>query len=745
MFRPGDTALVLGSGRRVTVRSLLPGPTTVTLFGRTVPVAHPVDTDIGVLNESDLRPAHPSCFPWTDERTTWERHPRDPDEDVGRVGYLSPLREPLEALVEGLQEAKKYDFNGHWKDGEKVMPASRRRDLQDYVFGHGYFNAARVMAADAQDLLDAVGRGEPLGRWVNLGRGLVTTSAECSYCAAEDIEVETDGQVLRIVGACACPEGLAPNEWELNVPSGKLVVANDLRALFPMMGDRNINHLLERRATSQDYAATGMSHGYVGNSCPGVYRVGKSRTSFKVAGGSRGKEVAGICTDLWWYSMCDLDEFKRRVARFSDRIAEAGVDPVEVALEHWRCQVVDVEPGVYRFRHDDEVDDMSRKVVVYTTIDRVRDPDPVVDFLAVYDAYEITAGQYAQRCVEEYPSLYGAEVDYWKKVYVPWAEMSAEQREHAWQRVADHIFCTNGNGVEWHEKGFPRERLPRAFEDSPVPERMFRRQLHWYPMSEGYAGILDAAGVTGQGGKRSRGDCQALAPSFAKLAFQVLESMVSFGVAPHDGSAGREVAQARKVMGLALRAYRALGERYPEHADPEYLAWVRDGDRADRWVASFDLGPKKMKRHVENLAAQAVLPEDTEYVEVDFRKMERGYFSNGRTWANKETATRFALRDHQPGSLLNGDDNGWFGNAGNAVPLYVVARVAKLGQQAHTGERIVEVAFDYGTGWMRDAGKRKAFNEVEHKAAVRVLTKEEYEALLPAATAFFQEAEAAQG
>ncbi|MFX8653186.1 hypothetical protein ABTM19_20885, partial [Acinetobacter baumannii] len=83
--------------------------------------------------------------------------------------------------------------------------------------------------------------------------------------------------------------------------------------------------------TTQDYAKIGMAHCCVGNSCPAMYECRDGRRaadSHFVIGttSSRGKaprfhsddrvhRVAGICTDLWLYSICDADEFVKRAGK----------------------------------------------------------------------------------------------------------------------------------------------------------------------------------------------------------------------------------------------------------------------------------------------------------------------------------------------------------------------------------------------------------------------------------------------
>jgi len=75
------------------------------------------------------------------------------------------------------------------------------------------------------------------------------------------------------------------------------------------------------------------------------------------------RSVAHICTDLWWYSLCDLDDLLS---------IGGGKVPEDVT-------VVSVEPGVYRVRHRYHLLDREdcRAALVFARIDRIRKPDPV--------------------------------------------------------------------------------------------------------------------------------------------------------------------------------------------------------------------------------------------------------------------------------------------------------------------------------------------------------------------------------
>ena len=244
----------------------------------------------------------------------------------------------------------------------------------------------------------------------------------------------------------------------------------------------------------------------------------------------------------------------------------------------------------------------------------------------------------------------------------------------------------------------------------------------------------------------------ALTPSFARLAFEVLESVISFGMHVRYGERCREVTYTRTRMLLAVRRYRELVKANPGVADPDYVAWVTEPGRAEKWVEAFDLGPKIMQSHIDYQAKQVWLPEGTYAVEFDARKLPEnvtGFAWHPRNpglagcWARKQDAQRWAPPIHQPNGALTDDDCGWFSNAGKSIPLYCVARVTRQGTVSHVGDRLVEVTFDYGTKEMRDPAVRWGLREFQEKVALRPLTEAEYREVLSEAESFYEEAEAA--
>lgn len=730
MFKPGDKALIVETKKITTVIN-------VPKDG-----GANVETSDGVFDESDLLQGHPTVLATAkaeeyvaktkgraiikrllDAKNNEEKNISEVVEEIEPELSAFQLGQKISELLEKAEP--EVDLRGHWKNNEGM-----KKHISRELHFIGLMSKATV--SELKELHDALLAGKTLDKWVPISR-LLGFHDGCSYCGNRSAHLETNGKTIRLSGdECPLPNGFEPNEWELNVPSGKIVVSNDLRNWFPLPeGDGDIpsiNTIRGCRMMTQAYAATGMSHGFVGNTCPGVYKVGEN--SFKIANepsedywdeekkqwlpreefsAFEGECIASICTDLWWYSICDYDEFERRKAKFGGELDS-----------NWDA-IIDVKPGVYRFRHDDEADRDSGDEVVYATFEWIRVPDPLRDFLQEMEQMDVNPHAFVQSQAKRWPTLYGAGTSLDDEIGLSWADMSEEQRINAWQRVADHIFFTIGGGTDWHEKGFPSAKVDPSIPDIEPPE--FRRQYHWYPFSDGYGGIF--------GGVK-------LSPSFAKLAFRCLESVISFGMHVHDDSKGRDVHWVRQRMQKAVDKYREMVKQYPGIADPAYVWWLSQPGRAEAWVERFDLGPKKTDKHVQNIREQRWVPEDAYAIEFDARKLEDGYFTRG-VWAKKEDATGFAIQQWSDNEQKDPEDNCfWSVHAGEtAIPLYSVARVIKVGLVSHMGKTLVELEFDYGNKWMKSKKKRKAVEEQAWKDAIRVLTKEEYEKLLPKAKKYF--------
>jgi hypothetical protein len=105
--------------------------------------------------------------------------------------------------------------------------------------------------------------------------------------------------------------------------SGKIIIENDLREDFLNDGeedDFDINSTRGKIECTQFYADKGLLHGFVGNSCPGVYYSKEEGVILigaeyddkdkPILPNDTYKRITSICTDLWWYSICDVNSIK---------------------------------------------------------------------------------------------------------------------------------------------------------------------------------------------------------------------------------------------------------------------------------------------------------------------------------------------------------------------------------------------------------------------------------------------------
>lgn len=694
MFKPGDKVEVTNAGNKcLTVVIAVPKSERTQFEGTTL-----VNTQAGRFLEADLVQAHPTVVATANNSNfVGEVEEEEEISSSEPVPYLDiDLRLELsEAVIKAVKAGTvDTDTRGHWKHGDTLDPYSKN-DL----FSPFFVLDRELSQKDAEALLDVLtfnskGKNKndkkTLPGFLKLGKTISTF--KCSYCDVGRFSLETNGKTVRLSGDdCSAPDGCELNEWELNVPSGKLVVANNLRSWFPLLEDDSydINGLGGRRMTTLDYADTGLSYAFVGNSCPSVFADENKENTYKISNKPEEEDedtgLANICTDLWWYSICDFDEFSRRCEKFGG------------SLEDAYAEVVDVKPGVYRFRHDDEADYYSSpEETVYSTFEWVREADPVRDFLGEYEQVTVNANAYVHAMVQAWPTLFHGE------------EADGPIGVRSWQSAANQIFCTIGSGVEWHENGFPASEVDQTIPDIEPPS--FREQYNWYPFSKDYGGLFQN---------------QNFAPSFAKLAFRTMESIISFGMRVDDSRSGRAVNGVRNRMLLAVDRYRELSKVYHDLADPEYISWLSKPGRAEAWVARFRLGDKLTQKHLDDYASQRWVPEGSYAVEFDANKLNDGTFVGDKGyWSNKENAVGYAIKEHS-GTIC------WASNAvRTTIPLSTVARVVGLGGVSQNGNTMIELEFDYGNEWMKNHSQRKAIDESENKEAMRILTKEEYEVIL---------------
>lgn len=233
-----------------------------------------------------------------------------------------------------VEEPLELDVRGHlsfWGTREEPRPSA-------YSLTHHLRHDLPALTA----LATAWERGEPTSEPVVFSISRYGNE-KCSYCG--ETKYATDGQRVWATQPCPYPDGL-PVQVTLEVPSGRLFVANDLREQFPVANDDfYVNEQSEIKRCVEAYAQEGpMLHFFVGNSCPGVHRL----TDEHVVVGTDGYDGEGeveialggdcvdsVCTDLWWVSIVDADVAAER-GLIADGVSsfEVGVVPGTYVLDY---------------------------------------------------------------------------------------------------------------------------------------------------------------------------------------------------------------------------------------------------------------------------------------------------------------------------------------------------------------------------------------------------------------------------
>lgn len=310
--------------------------------------------------------------------------------------------------------------------------------------------------------------GIPPEEWEELRESLgeiISFAPECSHCGQSvDTDVKDDAFVPRY--ECSEPGGMKPYDVLLDIPSGKIVFANDLRSLV-VIEDADVNTRFGQKMQTKSAADAGMVMVFTGNSCPSVVKIG-DELHVGISLPKKGR-LGTIVTDLWWYSAMDHDFFLLRCE------AE-GVSP-----DDFRDFVVDVEPGVYAF--SDELADTHADKVVLSKIRKTDAPRPVLADEGVDTATTLKDSRF------------------WKLV----------ERRLSFSRggisLFGDIFCVLGGGLDWINGGL---RSVSGRDDDPsyggkLEERKGTRSDDRipllpesgvgviYPMSWGYPGKLGIA------------------------------------------------------------------------------------------------------------------------------------------------------------------------------------------------------------------------------------------------------------
>lgn len=274
---------------------------------------------------------------------------------------------------------------------------------------------------------------------------------ECSHCG-QTVTADATGDTFVPRYECSEPGGLKPYDVLLDVSSGKIVFANDLRSLVVIDADADVNTRFGQKMQTKAAADAGMVMVFTGNSCPSVVRSG-DELQVGISLPKKGR-LGTVVTDLWWYSAMDHDFFLSRC----EAEGEAPED-----FDHF---VVEVDPGVYAF--SDELADTHANKVVLSKIRKTDAPRPVLSAEGVDTATTLKESRF------------------WKLV----------ERRLSFSRggisLFGDIFCVLGGGLDWINGGL---RSVSGRDDDPayggkLEERKGTRSDDRIPMLPGDVGVI---------------------------------------------------------------------------------------------------------------------------------------------------------------------------------------------------------------------------------------------------------------
>lgn len=267
-------------------------------------------------------------------------------------GFEDFRRECEELLWEARRrEALKFDWNGHFYNLHPNHLKNFRDHLwfsfTDKLFWESLF--PEIPFEFSKEMTAKFKAGEKVsiqGIW----------NTRCNHCA-EVLHFDFDGTTLKFQDPCSHPRGLGEYGTLLDIPSGKIVFGNDFRGGFAKDFEdqeegwydwKDIEDIPPggNRRVFDAWSRLGMAHGYVGNSCPRVLKSLSGDLQIRQVDYDEDtledipieglEELGVINTSLWWFSIADYDDLKRR--KIPERILEDSI-------------VVDCEPGKYRVRY----------------------------------------------------------------------------------------------------------------------------------------------------------------------------------------------------------------------------------------------------------------------------------------------------------------------------------------------------------------------------------------------------------
>ncbi len=539
-----------------------------------------------------------------------------------QIAALKRLAAPLsvgafvvQALSNAITRGKVlFNPNGHWRRGKDFSQFSER-DLQRFFSRCATFWS--ISDEDALRIATSIIKQEPLNPHQFLGNALL--GVNCGSCGIEP-GFETNGLEVRVTSKCSLPGGAFPIKFELNVPSGKIVFANDLRQWFKVAGsffldsDRNI------RETTLRYAREEMAHcflqhwsGMTGSFAVREYgenllevvprpmhlegqdEQGRQKVFKRPPLRATARVLGEIPMQLWWWSAADYNQLKSRFdkeADFTNFLKSGAV-------------VVSVQPGNYRIVHSklQRGKPGDQRVAYRSQIRRIGGPR---EGNLGAEVVNIRAGQVVWNSIRKHPGLFfpkekeGARLENEgfdlarelnrtfrndnlahlddNSFQQAWDQLRPEDRLRAIVKVVDSMLLGTGTGYEWDTRGWCIADIDIQANAKSIEIPTFPATSEWRDVPLAHCALSEAAGiedvtygppeapvVTEMGFTFRQVKPAFVNKEFRTLAFNVLHSAFQRGVRdpePEENSYLRENRENSPKIALLLIS--KLAKLYPD-------------------------------------------------------------------------------------------------------------------------------------------------------------------------------------
>jgi len=521
-----------------------------------------------------------------------------------------------------------FDTNGHWRSGDSFAHLSKE-ELRRFIIGLSF--GWIVSEEAATTLAAALVNGRKLPKPLKLGRGLFVS--ECPECGNSPL-FDTDASVIRATPHCPFPRGIYPIQFDLNVPSGKIVFANDLREWYPVAGNFDVNNNSGLIKTTLNYADEGLAFCFMTHPChiTGFFAVNRIEKEIlhleplppRLKGIDQATmpipmlipqddpiqvaRIGKIPMQLSWWSAADYDDLRARFGT-SDREFKRYV--------HQNTLVVDVTPGLYRVNHyedqslpNNEANVRFDTIPKHSFIIRVGEAKPRENIRELRP--HITAGRVIWHSLKKYPEIYFpaetapseqattntvadlerliSKMNQKEEI----AHLAEPQFREAWEklgkenqlltlcRVVNHMLL--GSSCEWDKDGWCAESPDVNLVDDSVEVPVFPPGMPWSDLTLGFGTLSRAVGLDfiRQGYQNRNAPTNPhgcvevkthyMNSSFRELAFNVLQSIIRRGIAPERTGENDFLRECRvKTPEVARIIFDRLVQMYPRDV-PSYCA-----------------------------------------------------------------------------------------------------------------------------------------------------------------------------